>query len=494
MAYPRLSDVVPVGEWLPDQTSFNNAGAIMVRNAVPYGKGYAPVASLQASSSGVAGSVIGAFSCLDRLDTPHYFLGTNTKLYKLVSNAWQDVTRTSGGDYATADTERWVFIQYGDNVLASNYTDEMQRFDLGTSTDFEDVAGAPQSRILSVVNNFAVAGDTFDSTDDEQPTRVRWSAFDNVIDWTASVSTQSDKQDLPVGGPVKAIVGYDNYAIVMQNSSIKRMEYTGGGTVFSFTEVEPNRGCFIAGTVAAVGKMIIYYGEDGFFMFNGSSQPIGHRKIDRWFATDADFAYANRFTAIIDPRAKSYWLSYVSNSSPDGNPDRVLVYSWAENRWSYFEQSLQALFSSYSRGSTLEDLDAIYGDLDSMPVSLDSTEFKGGRPIVNAITVDGEIASFSGDNLTAYVETTEVQLNPQGRSMVQEIQPVTDATEVLIRLRTRDFLSGSLVDTPEVSLNSYTNTACIRKDAKYHRAAMTISNGWTFIDGVKLAFRGTGVR
>jgi hypothetical protein len=496
MAYPRLSDVVPVGEWLPDQTSFNNPGANVVKNAVPYGKGYAPVRGLLATSGTISGTVLGAFSCLDRLGTPHYFLGTTTKLYKLVSNAWQDVTRTSGGDYATASGERWVFTQYGDNVIACNYTDATQSFDLGTSTDFANLTGTPpQARIIGVVNNFVVTGNTFDATDDERPDRVRWSGFDNVTQWTASVTTQSDAQDLPTGGPVKAIVGYDNYAIIMQNNAIRRMEYVGGAAIFNFSEVEPNRGCFIPGTVAAIGKMIFYYGEDGFFMFTGASQPIGHGKVDRWFASQADFSKTERFSAVIDPRAKSYYLSFVSNDSPDGNPDKVLVYHWAENRWAYFEQSLQALMQSFSRSLSIDDLDAIYGNLDAISGSLDSTAFRGGRPLIAAIMTNGALGTQSGDILQAEVETTEVQLNAQGRSLVQEIQPVTDASAVLVSLKTRNFLYETETVGDSAALNTYTGTACLRKDARYHRANMVITDtDWTFIDGVKLAWRPTGIR
>jgi hypothetical protein len=495
MPYPRLSDVVPVGEWLPDQTSFNNAGAIIVKNVAPYGKGYAPVRALLANSGTQTGTVLGSFSCLDRLGSPHYFIGTTTKLYKLVSNVWQDVSRV--GDYSTSAGERWVFTQYGDNVVASNYSDETQVFDLGVSTDFADLTGTPpQTRVLAVVNNFVVTGNTFDATDDEQPTRVRWSGFDNVTQWTASVTTQSDSQDLPTGGPVKAIVGYDNYAIIMQNNSIRRMEYVGGEAIFNFSEVEPNRGCFIGGTVAAVGKMIFYYSEDGFFMFTGQSVPIGHGKIDRWFAGEADFSKTERFSSVIDPRAKSYYLSFVSNDSPDGNPDKVLVYHWAENRWSYFEQSQQGLMQSFSRSLSIDDLDAIYGNLDAIDSSLDASVFRGGRPLIAAVMTTGALGSFAGTVLEAQIETTEVQLNPQGRSLVQEIQPITDASNVTVSLKTRNFLYETETVGDTAVLNSYTGTACLRKDAKYHRANMVIPAGsdWSFFDGVKLAFRATGVR
>jgi hypothetical protein len=497
MAYPRLSDVIPLGEWLPDQTSFNNAGAIVVKNVAPYGKGYIPFRALQPSSGTLSGIILGGFACVDRSGSPHFFVATSTKLYKLISNAWQDVTRTSGGDYNTNSGERWVFTQYGDNVIASNYSDFTQRFDLGTSTNFANLAGSPpQARVLAVVNNFVVTGDTFDAIDDERPARIRWSGFDNVTEWTPSVVTQADLQDLATGGPVRAIIGYDNYAIILQYTAIKRLEYIGGSDIFSISDIEPNRGCFIAGTVAATGREIFYYGEDGFFQFSNQSMPIGHGKVDRWFASNADFESAEKFTSTIDPRSKSYVLSFVSNDSPDGNPDLMLIYHWVERRWSLINMSMQRLFTSYSRSLSIDDLDAIYGDLDSIPTSLDATEFKGGRPLIAAVTTTGAIGSFSGDTLQAEIETTEVQLNPQGRALVQEIQPITDASSVTVTIKFRDKLADSEMVGDTAVLNAYTGSACLRKDARYHRANMVIPAGttWTFFDGVKLAFRGTGIR
>ena len=137
------------------------------------------------------------------------FAGTLTTLEKLnTDNTWSDVKKLGG--YTTAADDMWEFVQWDDQVIATNFGDPIQSFDLSSSSLFADLAAsAPKARHITVVREFVVVGNTNDATDGNVPFRVRWGPIgDPAGDWAVSAATQADFQDLSADdGWVMGIVG-----------------------------------------------------------------------------------------------------------------------------------------------------------------------------------------------------------------------------------------------------------------------------------------------
>lgn len=492
-----LTDIFPFGEWLPDQPELNAGGSIVATNVVTDGKNYKPVGALAAQTPALGGSCLGAYSFLNASGNATTFAAYDTKIKKLASGSWEDVTNT-GGDYSTGSEDSWNLTQFGTLVLATNKTDKIQKFDVGTDTDFSDlIASGPDVKCsnFGVVNNFLVCVDVTDS-DGDTPNRVRWSPFNDPSgNWTSSQSTQADYEDIETGAPGAgmAVIGSQNFGIIVFRNAIFRMEYVGPPTIFTFHPIEVNRGALMGQSVASDGQRVIYLAEDGFYMFDGEkSIPIGHKKVDNWFFDNFDSQNRHLARAAIDPRGKRYWLTFPSVNGGGVN-DKILTYSWADNRFTLIDQGAQQLFRFLSDGFTLEELGAEHSDIESVPFSFDSRFWKGGETSLGAFDTAQKLSLFDGDTLTASLESQEVRPNRNGRSYLRSILPVVEGGTATARVGYRDLLTESESYTSYRGLSSITGQADFELSARYLRAGIQLSGSWDDFQGVRLDAEGAGV-
>jgi hypothetical protein len=484
-----LSPLVPMGEWAPDQPDTGEFARI-AENVLTQGGDYVPFSSLQEATAALPASCKGAVAVKALDGTVFVFAGTDTKLYRLVGNTWTDVSRAS--NYSTGPENRWVFAQYGNVLLASNFTNELQAFTLGTSTLFADVAGAPRAKVLAVVNNFVVAGHTFDAVDGTRRNRVRWCAINNPLDWANNPTvTQADFQDIPNGGEVQAIQGFDNHAIVVQEKEIKRMEYVGDDLIFSITTAEPVRGAVANGSVVGVGNQIFFLGEDGFYAFAAQgSVPIGNKKIDKWFSRTLKAGTENDIITTFNPLLKIVVWGFVSTGS---DIDTLLIYNWSDNRWTYVKQNVQAFLVALTASRGLESLGAQYAGLENIPFGLDSIVWAGGKTLPAAFTLDNKMGYFNGPAMPALVEGGEARLNMNGRAFVSAVYPHTDASDLDCEVCSRFSLKDMPVSTGVMALGN-TGEYVARTDNTFHRIRISLRGTWSYLRGVQFRARGSGAR
>jgi hypothetical protein len=270
------SEILPFGEWMPDLGNFNHAGALTIENCIPQKDRYIPFNEFQNFSAALAAGCKGAFAYRDASGTVTVFAATKTKIYKLSGTAWSDVTRASGGDYTTGDDGFWQFVNYGNLVIATNYNDDMQVYDIATDTAFSRLsATAPRCKTFFILKNFLVCLNVVDS-DGATAYRVRWSPLANPEGVWTDVTVQADFQDI-TGGDFSntAGVSIQDVGYIIQEKNIFRMEYVGGSDIFRFERVEDAKGSNFPRGVITNGRNVYYPSDDGFYEFNGvASVPI----------------------------------------------------------------------------------------------------------------------------------------------------------------------------------------------------------------------------
>jgi hypothetical protein len=480
---PELSALIPI----------NHPGAVVAENCLTKGPNYIPFQSLTESTAALPAACKGAFACKALDGTVYIFAGTDTKLYRYVGTAWVDVSRAS--NYSTGAENRWVFTQYGNIVVACNFANEMQSFTMGTSALFANVAGAPRAKVLAVVNNFVVAGHTFDAVDGTRRNRVQWCAINNPLDWANNPSvTQADFQDLPTGGEVQAISGYDNHAIITQESGFKRMEYVGPDLVFSITDAELVRGAVADGCVVSVGNQIFFYAEDGFYVFSAqNSVPIGRNKVDEWFKQNLKAGTEQRIISTYNPLLKIVAWGFESIASTTGI-DTLLIYNWGDNRFTYVKENIQCFLVALTTSKGLEDLGAQYGGLENIPFGLDSEVWGGGRTLPGAFSSTNKLGYFNGNPMQAYIEGAEARLNPNGRTFVSSLYVNADAPVIDAYVLHRDNLSSAPTNGGLLPFNSATGEYNCRSENRFHRCALVLSGNWKYVQGVQYRAKAVGVR
>lgn len=490
------SEEIPFPEWLPDLGDYA-AGASDAKNCFSYSGLYKSIPQLTPSTDAISSdTVISAFSMRASDGVTHNFAATSTKLYKQNGLAWDDVTRGSGGDYTTPTDGFWSFVSFGDLVIASNYADDIQAFDVSSDTEFSQLSStAPRAKYIFVTNNFLVCLNTVDS-DGVLPNRVRWSPLGAPAgDWTASISTQAGFNDLFGGGfSNTAGVGNQTFATIIQDSAIWRMEYVGGDQIFTFSLDVQERGSKIAQSVKTNGIVTYFLDGDGFYAYDGrAALPIGRGKIDKWFFDRFNSSYDYRLTTAIDPVNRLYLVGFPTVLEGSEIPQIILVCNEVDARWTYIEQPLQVLYEGLTVGLTLEQLSALYPDIETVPYSLDSPFWQGGRYLSAAITTDGKAGAFNGATpYEATIGTTEIRLNNTGKTTVNAIEPIYEEGTVTGRVGYRNGLTETVNYTSYQSQNLYTNEIDIRINARFMRAEFKFSGSWDEAKGFTYTARAAG--
>lgn len=443
--------LIPFGSYTPDLPAHQNEGVTDLLNAIPQARGYRGMPTLVPTTNALTGRCLGMWSAIDSAGNAYNFASDSTDLYKRASNQWE-VASSATAAYSVADGLTWCFTQFANDVIAVADAEDPQRFEIGSSSSFSTLsATAPQARHCAVVNDFLVLGHITNN-----PRRVQWSPIRLPTgDWTASLETLAGSQDLAGhGGYVQAIVG-GHFGVVFQEYAVWRMVGPSVPEKFQFQRIEEEQGTPSPRSVVKKGETIYYLGQDGFYMTTGAgpSVAIGKNQIDEEFFADVDITNFAYVVGKADPSEPLIWWIYPSVNS-NGVPDKVLFYDIVNRKWGRGEQDLEWVGLLRADGLNLEQLDAIYTDLDSIPFSLDSPALAGGRPEMSGFDLSHKSGAFNGSHAAASIVTGQLQPVPGKRMLLQNMRPIVDAAtpenlacNVLAKTRTNDaggFLASSI--------------------------------------------------
>lgn len=499
--------VLPVGPWTPDLPVLGNAGCVNVRNVYPKtSKSYGPWPSQMVYSNALTARCQGAAAFLDQLGNVNLFAGDATKLYRMVAGsvAWANVSKVGG--YNTPSDGQWVFTYQNGLVIATNFADAQQSFDLASSLIFADLAvAAPRARYGSVVKNFYVVGGTYDAVDTDQPQRVWWPALNDPTNWptpgtTAAAIVQSSFNDL-LGdiGFLSGIVGNLGNAdgAVFFEKAVFRMIYSGPPEVFDFPPAEGVRGCIAPNSLVQFGNLAYYMAADDFYVFDGqSSVPLGFDQWAQTFFLDLDQGYLDRVVGAADPLNKLIVWAYPGQGNSNGNPNHLLVYNWALKRASVLDVECETILRLLSIGYTLDQLYTVLGyTLDTLPAPLDSRIWSGGLQLLGTFDTLHKLNYFTGANLAPTVDTMETQPFPGRRWNCTGARPLVDGGTPSVAIGKRELQTQAVIFTPAVAMNAL-GTCKVRTSGRYGRARITLPAGSVFshIQGVELEGTKAGTR
>jgi hypothetical protein len=313
---------------------------------------------------------------------------------------------------------------------------------------------------------------------------LRWSGV-NDSEYHTIGKRGCDQQELPDGGDIQCGFQQALNALVGQQNCIRQMVFAPeSGVVFTIPIIDPSDGVYAARSVANIAADdYVYLTKNGFHR-NGNR--IGEGRVDKWFFATADDPELTE--AIVDPFAKIVWFRFVSNDQA-----RLLGYDYKIDRWCYSNQNLAMLLPAATAGYTLEELDA-FGDLDSLPYSLDSRAWKGGTQGFAGFNSSFEFGFLSGDNAECIIITEVKQLNYPRRA-------ITDRTFALVDTDSVSFSIG-VMDTPggTMTFSAYMAAAragwCPKQvNGRYHQVKVKIAEGatWTVASGIDMAFTDGGM-
>lgn len=357
-----------IGEFLPAFPKQNNPGCVVANNCIPAESGYAPLYGPVLSATTVTrsgggtqstflGPVRGAALAFRSDGSPVIVGGSQDNLFVRVGSAATETAAAS----SVVSGEFWDFAQFNDFVFATSIANNPQYLtDIDSDTSWSDLTGSPpKARYCERFADFLMLGYI-----DGFPNRIQWSGFNNPGgSWTADRLTQAGYADLdPRAGAVAALVG-GRYPMVFQERGISLVQYVGPPTVWRVSLVSEDRGCIAPRSVATIGSQTFFLSQDGFYMTNGSEfVPIGSQRVNQWFFDNADNAYLSWTQAAVDWQTRC--VIWAFRSAGSSLPDKMLIYSWEQNRFSTATVGVDWIVGSRISATSLEDLDALFATLD----------------------------------------------------------------------------------------------------------------------------------
>lgn len=472
---------ITLGEWMPDQPAISGV-LTNAKNVVSSAIGYGPIPSAVAFSGSAAENLLSVYAAKNPDSTTQLFTAGFTKVY--TCDGIGALTLVNSGYTAN---ERPKFTQFGKRVIFANNAEKLQSWTLGSSTAFANLsADAPIAKYVTVVRDFVVAANTYESSAQQQY-RVRWCDINNETNWTTSATSQADYQDIPDGGQIVGIRGGE-FGLIFLERAIHRMTYIGTPFIFQFDNISRNKGCMVAGSIAQYQGITFFLSDDGFYMCDGQNiTSIGAEKVDKFFLNDASESDYPTMSCAVDPIRKLVLWNYVSVSGDR----KLLVYNFSTKKWTYADAGTDYISEASSANVTLEQLDSISGSIDALTTSLDSRLYVGGKYFLGG-TFGNKIMTYTGPNLTGDIETGDIDVG--ANSVITLARPQIDNGSADISVASRTLLSQSVNYGTAVSADSE-NRCSLRSAGRYHRIKVVpTGSNWTSAVAVDIDIVAQGTR
>ena len=427
---------VEFGSWEPDAALLNGRQAPEAKNVIPARRGYHPMPGMEAGRyDPLTEAAMEMFSTVDLQGTMQTYAATDGGLWALEGGTWTQ--RYSG----TALTSDRYFCQYGNEIFALFGVQLVHQAAWGSG--FVEVMSssgyqydAPTGTKLGVIRDFLVIGDL-----SGYPNGIQWSGIDRPDTWPSPGSNQaqyiqSDIQIFPPGGRVQCITGSvgGTDGLIFLERAVQRATYVGPPYIFQFDPVDQQQGALAPKSPVVCGNACYYLSEDGWTATDGAGvTAIGIGRVNDWFFNECDPDRVEEVRGVHDARHRLAVWSFPTSGAPSGTHNRLLIYSYALDKWSYAQVNVECLFGDFTHGLTLEQLDSLseFSTPDGLDVdapSLDSTQFKNGMRILGCADASHRMGAFTGAPMEAVVDTAE-----QGgqRMMVHGFRPLVDGGDAL---------------------------------------------------------------
>ena len=359
------------------------------------------------------------------------------------TNVTRYTTTPGDDDYSAGSNPNWTGgVLSGVPILNhDNGTDYPQQWDAGNSR-FADLSNWPVNvycKAISLYKNFIIAYDITKSAVN-YPYLVKWS---DVAD-PGTVPGSWDETDATVlagenplsdtDGKVLNGLQLGDTNVVYKQDSIINMNFVGGVNVFGFRTATNVIGAVGKKAMASFMKRHIVVGEYDVVQYDGYQvQTIIDERNRKYLFGSMSDTYKARTVVQVNYANQEVWIGYVGVDSTTGALDKLAVWHWDNDTWSFSDLPSIAYFVS---GKVVSDVtafdslsgtfDALSGSFNSLAASLEQGFLMGKVEGGNAILHRDAAYTDQGTNYTSFLERTGlcvVGVDRAGR-------PIVDQTKV----------------------------------------------------------------
>lgn len=493
---------IPVADFMPDAAPTPAIGSSRVTGVVPIAaNAYGPFKQLEDVGEALPARCLGSFSILLPDLTGVGFVGTAETL-NMITGADYDVVDKSGDTYTATLDNPWMFEQVNNRVIALNYNDSPQVYDLSGGGDFEDLITSGvtelQAGCMTQARDWLVFGNTIDNDSGSQPQRLWWSAQNDPRTWPIPSSTEASNKRSgyqTLTGPhgtIRNLAGSvgNTDLIVFTDQTEFRGTYVGAPKVFDIRPMS-RYGIAAPQSLVKTREACYWFSYEGVKSFSDAGvRHIGLGRVDEYIRKYVNVQSRKYVRSTYNSDLGVVVWGFPASVGSTGI-DALLLYSPKFDKFTLVDDRnglprIEDFLSMAQPVVTVEDWGTLYANLDAFTTSIDSTS-ADGRKLLHAVR-DGShvVAAFRGANMQAVVETEERQLIDGARVIVNGFRALVDTNNISARVLVRDNQWQPVRYSNAIRPSTRANILRVRGAGRYVRAELTISKDafWERLAGI----------
>ena len=328
--------------------SFTNASPTVVTSTILYTEG----AALQFSGGSLPTGVTAG--------TTYYVFEVNGLTFKLLTAAGAAVNTTSTGTGSVSNIVDCPVVQ--NNLTVSDI-----------------------SRFIIVFGTNDYGSTAID------PMLIRWSAQDDIYNWTPDPTNQAGFTRLSHGSEIVAVVQTRQEVTVFTDSSVYSLQYLGPPYVWAAQLLGDNVS-IISPNAAVIASGVVYWmGVDKFYSYDGRVQTL-NCDLRRFIFQDINLEQTAQVFSGTNEGFNEVWWFYPSSGS--NLIDRYVIYNYLEKIWYYGTMSRSAWLDSGLRDFPLA---AVYDPTTSTGNLVNHEQGLDNNETGTTVAIDAYISSSEFD-------------------------------------------------------------------------------------------------
>jgi hypothetical protein len=276
--------------------------------------------------------------------------GTQSGVHTCTQYVGQDTygrqRSTSAPQFSKPDF--WSFASFGQDLLAVCSSDG-RLLHMGTSTgspvqmDVPSAAPVGNTAVLVTAERSVVLLGSTGAGTGGNKRRVAWSDFENFNGWMFNTTGgQAGYIDIEATSPIVNGIRVKEGILILTQHEAFLMRYVGAPYFYGIEKLGAT--AFSAPNAIAIGgNMAVWYGDEGFWVYDGASVRNLPCPFLSDIKSDLDPTYWT-YRAFMHENGvfTEFWFDYPDKTQTNGENNRYLIWNYAENWWARGSRSVTA--------------------------------------------------------------------------------------------------------------------------------------------------------
>ena len=394
----------------------------------------------------------------------------------------------AAGIDSTNQLRLWSIDNFGDDTIAAirlggiYYWDESsgattRAVNATSLTDASNVPTKVLQIMMSDIDRHVIAfGCNAIGSSTLNPLLVRFSDAESLIDWTPSSTNSAGGVQLSLGSTIIGALRTRQEILIWTDAGIVSMRFVGQPFIFSFNEVATGMSIISPNAAINANGQVFFMDRGSFYTYSGSAQRLPCTVLDYIFS-DINTSQLFKIFGTSNPEHNEVMWFYPSKDSTEIN--RYVIYNYLEKTW-----SIGTTTDNFTRTAWNDAPTRVF------PVAASKDDDTNINYLYNH-----EVGhSSDGENFTAYIESSDFDLDPDGEKYMFVSKIIPDLTfrdqqstsdDVTFTIKGRNYPLEDLSTLSTVSVtpaSTFTNTR-----ARSRQCAIRVSNssndyGWRLGD------------